>query len=105
VCLTLKRIPVDRQMATDTIEGNLVIDLDFKDIKPVITYSVNENNPRLITFSGMNSLGNIDWRGARWFVYADGSELHAESGVSSFAYTFPESGKEVSYSVALTVPR
>ncbi|MBB6478467.1 PKD domain-containing protein [Spirochaeta isovalerica] len=105
VNLALTRIPVNGQVATDTIEKNITIDLDFKDVKPVITYDVNESDPRLFTFSGSSSIGNIDWYNALWTVYGDGIVLHQQNGKSSISYRFPESGSEITYTVSLTVPR
>ena len=105
VNLKVRRKTVAGQQDTDVIEKNYVYDLDLEEVKPVITYNADNNNPRLFIFSGENSLGNIDWYRARWLVYADGIELHREDGVSSFAYPFPEMGNETSYSVTLTVPR
>lgn len=105
VNLTVRRIPVTGQPATDVIEKNLTVDLDFADVKAVITYEIDEANQRLYRFSGEHSLGNIDWYKARWHVYGDGIVLHREDSVSSFAYQFPESGIYENYTVSLTVPR
>jgi hypothetical protein len=105
VNLRLQRIPVNNQQSTDTLESNMVIDLDYKDVKPVITYEADIQENRLLVFSGGNSLGNIDWRNAQWHIYADGTELHRETGVSSFAFLFAETAQPRRYSVTLSVPR
>lgn len=105
VNLALTRIQVNGQAATDTIEKNITIDLDFKDVKPVITYDMNDEDSRLFTFSGSSSIGNIDWYNALWTIFGDGVVLHQQSGRSSLSYRFPENGGDVTYTVSLTIPR
>ena len=56
---------------TSKKQKNLIIDLEFKEVKPVIIYSANETNSRLIHFSGEQSKGNIDWYRAKWEVNGD----------------------------------
>jgi Tol biopolymer transport system component len=104
VNLSLKRIPVADQPATDTIVVNKLIDLSYTEIKPVITYNADEANEQLLNFTGEHSLGNVDWFSAQWAVQDDGQTIFQQNGVSSFAYTFPESGREKPYTVVLTVP-
>ena len=67
----------------------MAIDLDFKDVMPVITYTVDEENPHFLVFSGVHSVGNIDWYNARWEVFGDGQLIGQQSGGSSFAHAFP----------------
>jgi len=105
VNLKLTRTHVNGQGGTDTIESNTVVDLDYSGTKLVVTQSSDERNDRLITFSGTNSIGNINWREARWTIYRDGQVLFQTNGLSSFAYEFPETGIEARYSVSLSVPR
>ncbi|MBN2440954.1 MAG: PD40 domain-containing protein [Spirochaetales bacterium] len=104
VTLNLKRRAITGQPEADIIESNMIIDLDYRDVKPIITYEPDTTDPLLITFTGTNSIGLINWYEARWNVYADGIDIHGEQGVSSFAYQFPETGSALSYSVTLTVP-
>lgn len=103
VNLKLSRHMVQGQNSTDTIEINKVIDLDYSDVKPIVTWSASEDNERLILFDGTSSFGNIDWRTARWSLYGDGQLIHREDGVSSFSFLFPESTRPVPYAVTLTV--
>ncbi len=105
VNLVLTRIPVNGQSSTDSIEKNITIDLDFKDVKPVITYDINELDSRMFTFSGANSIGNIDWYNAVWTIFGDGVVLHQQNGKSSTSYRFGENGSEMTYTISLTVPR
>ncbi len=105
VRLTLRRNIVEGQQNVDSIEKTIVVDLEYEDVKPVITYQSNEMNERLLTFSGNNSFGNIDWLMAKWQVFADGAVIHSEAGVSSFNYLFAETGADSNYSVSLSVPR
>ncbi len=105
VNLTLRRITVNGQSSTDILEKNMVIDLDLKDVKPVITYDSEEGNPSSFVFSGADSLGNIDWLNARWKIYANGELIHQETGISTFPFQFPERSAETRYSVSLTLPR
>jgi hypothetical protein len=105
VNLTVKRIPVNNQSATDTKSRNLAIDLDFKQLKPVITYAANPLNRHLVKFSGEHSLGNIDWFRARWTIFADNQLLFQVDGTSAFEYQFPEANQDTLYSVVLSVPR
>lgn len=105
VNMSLSRQVVTGQSSTDRLETNLTIDLDFKDVMPVITYTTSEDAPRFFTFSGANSIGNIDWYNATWQVFADGSLIGQQSGGSSFPFAFPETGNETTYVTALTIPR
>ena len=105
VNLKLSRVHVIGQPNTDTLETNLMIDLDYRGTKLVITPSADAADDRLITFSGANSIGNINWREAHWSIFRDGQALYQTTGVSSFAYEFPETGVEARYSVTLSVPR
>lgn len=105
VNMTMKRIAVNGQNATDTINKNMTIDLDFKEVKPVITYSVDEKNKRLLRFSGEQSKGNIDWIRTKWTLYANNGIIYTTEGVSTFDYLFPETNENTVYSLSLTVPR
>lgn len=105
VALTLQRMPVNGQQATDTIVKTRIIDLDLKELKPVITCVPDEVNNRLIKFSGQDSIGNIDWYRAKWVLYADGGILQQVEGVSGFDYLFPERNANTVYTVSLTIPR
>lgn len=104
VNLKLSRYHVNNQTNTDTIEKNLLIDLKYTGTKIVITQETDSANERLITFSGSNSIGNLNWREARWTVFKDGQALYQTSGVSSCAYEFPETNADARYSVSLGVP-
>lgn len=103
VNLKLSRYMVYGQQETDTLEINTPIDLDYIEVKPIVTYETHIENQRLLTFDGTRSLGNIDWRNARWQLYSDGDLIQSENGVSSFSYLFPETSRFVPYAVALTV--
>ncbi|MBN2444684.1 MAG: PD40 domain-containing protein [Spirochaetales bacterium] len=105
VNLKMYRIPINGQAATDVIEKNMVIDLDYKEVKPVITESVDEINNRLFTFSGEQSKGNIDWYRAQWTLFADNGIIREVDGKSTFQYLFPETNRDTVYSVSLTLPR
>jgi hypothetical protein len=105
VNLTLKRLPVNGQSNTDIIRKNTEIDLDMKEVKPIITYEANPADKRLIKFSGEESKGNIDWYRAKWQIFEDGAVVHSEEGTSSCVYLFPERNIETVYSVSLTIPR
>ena len=104
VTLTLSRIPVEGQPTTDSIVRTKVIDLDFQELLPVISMETREKNDLLFKFSGQDSLGNIDWHGASWIIYADNQIIHQTSGVSTFEYLFPERNRESVYTVTLNVP-
>ena len=104
VSLTLSRTPVGDQAATDSIVRTRVIDLDFQELLPVISVETHEQNPLLLTFSGQDSLGNIDWYRARWVIYADNQVLYESEGASTFDYLFPEQNEETVYTVSLTIP-
>lgn len=103
--LVLKRLPVNNQGATDSIEVNKFIDLDYKEVKPIITYTEDEEVKNLFTFHGSESIGNIDWLNAQWKIMKDGHIIHQERSVSSMAYHFGESSKNELYTVYLSVPR
>ncbi len=105
VNLTLQRITVNGQSATDTIVKTKTIDLDLKDLVPVITQTADKENKRLLRFSGQDSIGNIDWYNAQWVVFADNAALFQASRVSTFDYLFPERNGETVYTVSLTIPR
>ncbi|OHD14811.1 MAG: hypothetical protein A2Z98_09630 [Spirochaetes bacterium GWB1_27_13] len=103
VNLKLNRRAINGQV--DSLQVNKIIDLDFKEIKPVITTESDSKNNRLIKFSGNDSIGNIDWYRAKWAIYANGSLLYNTEGASSFNYEFPETNKQTVYNVSLTLPR
>ncbi|HEX3044269.1 MAG TPA: cohesin domain-containing protein [Bacillota bacterium] len=103
VSLTLQRIAVNSQ--SDVTQVHKSIDLDMKEVKPIITYETSEKNSRLIRFSGEYSQGNINWAGVRWTLYANGSVLHTADGVTTLDYLFPETNSETVYTIALTIPR
>ncbi|MCG8569130.1 MAG: hypothetical protein MJB14_03220, partial [Spirochaetes bacterium] len=105
VNLALKRIMVNGQQTTDTIEKSMVIDLDLKEVVPVITYEADTIDPKLFKFSGEQSKGNIDWHMASWKLYADGEVIHQENSVSTMLYQFSEANTDKVYTVTLTVPR
>lgn len=104
VNLRVSRFQVTGQPTTDTIETNLVLDLDYEGTKLVVIQESDIENNRLITFSGSNSIGNINWREARWVIFRDGVSIYQTNGLSSFAYEFPETNLEARYSVSLSVP-
>jgi Tol biopolymer transport system component len=105
ITLRLSRLPVEGQSAADTREKSIVVDLDFKELKPIITYQVNPLDERLIKFSGEQSLGNIDWYRAEWTIFADNAVICDRKGVSTFEYLFPERTKTTTYTITLTIPR
>ncbi|HOV13273.1 MAG TPA: PKD domain-containing protein, partial [Spirochaetota bacterium] len=102
--LSLKRRPVDNQQNTDTIVVSKKIDINFKEVKPIITYTQDEINKNTFKFDARESLGNINWETVEWYIYADGVEIKRAIG-SNLIYTFPENSREVNYSVTLTVTR
>ncbi|MBN2440630.1 MAG: PD40 domain-containing protein [Spirochaetales bacterium] len=104
VTLYISRIPVNDQQTTDVLIKTTTIDLDLKDVRPIITEEPDKDNPRLIYFSGENSIGNIDWTGAQWTVYRDGAVIDQRNSVSSFAREFSQTNIETIYSITLTVP-
>jgi len=104
VNLKITREMVNGQNSTDIIEKNVIIPLDYPDIKPVITPTVDPDNPRIITFMGDDSIGNIDWKNAEWIVYADSEIMNHINGVSSFVQQFPENTQEKTYTISLTLP-
>ncbi len=101
--LILRRKLINNEV--DVLRKSVNVDLSLKEVKPVITYEVDDANPRLARISGAHSLGNIDWSRVGWVVYADTHMLYETVGVSTFAYQFPERSADTTYSVALTVPR
>lgn len=107
VSLILSRVPVNGQAVTDEIAVNRIIDLDMKAVRPIVTYEVSEKDARLVHFSAEQSVGNIDWYGTQWTIFADGESvpLYEKNGVSSFDYRFPERSNETVYTVSLTVRR
>lgn len=105
VNLTLRRISVSDQQVTDTVQRSVLIDINYKETKPVITYNNDDNNSNLVHFSGQDSLGNIDWPRASWKISSDGAIIHSETGVSTLSYDFRERGTKSEYVVSLTVPR
>lgn len=102
--LQLSRVAVNGQTATDVIETTKTIDITYDGTKVVITQEADASNKRLITFSGANSIGNLNWKEAQWNIFRNGQVLQQRLGVSSFAFEFPESGSDARYSVSLTVP-
>lgn len=105
VNLTLRRIAVSDQQSTDSIQRSLLIDINYKETKPIITYNVDENNTNLVHFSGQDSLGNIDWPRTSWKISNSGTIIHSEAGVSTLSYDFKEKGTTSEYVISLTVPR
>lgn len=105
VTLALERVAVNGQVTTDIIEKNECIDVGIREVIPVIDTRVSESNERLLIFDGSQSLGNINWHNAQWSLMANGAVIHQVHGVSSFNYFFPESNREVLYSVTLTAPK
>ena len=103
VILKLARIPITGQASNDVLEVNKVIDLGYANVKPVITSMPDKVNANVLNFTGEHSIGNVDWLSARWQVFNDDQTIHQENGVSSFAYMFPENGKDKQYTVTLTV--
>jgi hypothetical protein len=103
VSLTLQRIAVNNQ--SDVAQVNRTIDLDLKEIKPIITYEPAEANQRLIRFSGEYSLGNINWSSVRWALFANGGLLYTVDGVTTFDYLFPETNQDTVYTICLTAQR
>ncbi len=103
VSLTLQNTAINNQ--SDVAQVNKTIDLDIKEVKPVITYEVAEENQRLVRFSGEYSQGNINWKGAKWSLFANGGLLYSVDGTTTFDYLFPETNQETIYTVSLTVPR
>ncbi|MBN2737127.1 MAG: fibronectin type III domain-containing protein [Spirochaetales bacterium] len=105
VALTMRRIMVNGQQASDVLTISKVINLDFKDLKPVISIINDTENNRLIHFSGRDSLGSIDWFRSRWAIFSDATMIYQTEGVATFDYLFPEQNTEKVYSVSLTVPQ
>jgi hypothetical protein len=105
VNLHLRRIPVNSQSATGTIQENWSIDFELKEVIPVITPEPDPLNPRLIRFTGGYSIGNIDWYSSGWTIFADGVVIYSKDGTSTIQYLFPESNRQSIYTVTLMVRR